>query len=100
MGGPAAHAETGQDRLLLHGTYESIGGKGAADRLRHLAASGARAAAMPQVVVKGLNNPRQLFLGGGGGLYIAEAGRGGDTCVGDEPEQICFSETGAGRLRV
>jgi hypothetical protein len=46
-------------------------------------------------VVRGLNNPRQLDRGPGGGLYIAEAGRGGDTCFGEGEEQICLGETGA-----
>jgi len=54
----------------------------------------ARAGA-PDVVVSGLNNPRQLSLGPGGGLYIAEAGRGGDQCFGAGEEAICLGETGA-----
>ena len=36
------------------------------------------AAATWQVVVSGLDNPRGLAFGPEGGLYIAQAGRGGD----------------------
>lgn len=49
----------------------------------------------PDVVVSGLNNPRQLSLGPGGGLYIAEAGRGGDECFEDEFGEFCLGETGS-----
>jgi len=62
---------------------------------RNAAVGKVGAAAHPQVVVRGLNNPRQLDRGPGGGLYIAEAGRGGDTCFGEGEEEFCLGETGA-----
>jgi hypothetical protein len=46
----------------------------------------------PQVVVTGLNNPRQLsLLGNGQSLLVAEAGRGGSTCA----EGFCIGDTGS-----
>lgn len=45
----------------------------------------------PQVVVSGLNNPRQLSLVAGD-LYIAEAGRGGPTC---SEEAGCIGTSGS-----
>ena len=45
------------------------------------------------VVADYLNNPRGLDLRHGT-LYVAEAGRGGDTCIGDTPEeQTCVGLT-------
>ena len=45
------------------------------------------------VVADRLNNPRGLDLRHGA-LYVAEAGRGGDTCIGDTPEeQTCVGLT-------
>ncbi|MEO8555049.1 MAG: ScyD/ScyE family protein [Actinomycetota bacterium] len=38
------------------------------------------------VVAVGLDNPRGLAFGPHGDLYIAEAGHGGDVCLGDGPE--------------
>jgi hypothetical protein len=49
----------------------------------------------PVVVADGLDNPRQLALGPSGGLYIAEAGRGGPDCVGPADGQTCIGTTGA-----
>jgi len=47
------------------------------------------------VVADHLNNPRGLDLRHGA-LYVAEAGRGGDTCIGDTPEeQTCVGLTSA-----
>jgi hypothetical protein len=52
-----------------------------------------------QVLAGGLNNPRQLnWTENGKTLIISEAGRGGDTCLGDtgSPEgPACFGFTGA-----
>jgi hypothetical protein len=45
------------------------------------------------VVADHLNNPRGLDLRRGT-LYVAEAGRGGDTCIGETPEeQLCVGLT-------
>lgn len=44
-----------------------------------------------EVVVSGLDNPRQLSWDGRGELYIAEAGRGGEDCV----DESCVGFTGA-----
>jgi hypothetical protein len=43
------------------------------------------------VVADQLNNPRGLEFGGGA-LYVAEAGRGGDTCLAPD---FCFGFTGS-----
>lgn len=50
------------------------------------------------VVAKGLDNPRGMAFGPDGGLYVAEAGRGGTDCVFPSPEgegNNCFGTTGA-----
>lgn len=44
-----------------------------------------------EVVVSGLDNPRQLSWDGRGELYIAEAGHGGSECMGED----CVGYTGA-----
>jgi hypothetical protein len=44
------------------------------------------------VVADRLHNPRGLDLRHGA-LYVAEAGRGGDTCIGEPPEQTCAGLT-------
>lgn len=49
-----------------------------------------------QVVASGLANPRKLFVGAGGAVYVVEAGTGGrDTCVGAGPARACVGLTGA-----
>ena len=54
------------------------------------------AAATWQVVVSGLDNPRGLAFGPEGGLYIAQAGRGGDGPCGPGPEGVrCYGNSGA-----
>src|SRR5688572_18036681 len=53
-------------------------------------------AATWEVVVGGLDNPRGLAFGPEGGLYIAQAGSGGDGLCGPGPEGTrCYGETGA-----
>ena len=48
------------------------------------------------VVADHLNNPRGLSPAPGGGLYLAEAGRGGKTCISGGPEdEICPGLTGS-----
>jgi hypothetical protein len=48
------------------------------------------------VVASHLNNPRGLSAAPNGGLYLAEAGSGGDTCFsGGEEGQICVGLTGS-----
>ncbi len=49
----------------------------------------------PVVVGTGFNNPRQLSLTQDGVLLVAEAGRGGPTCVGEGEESLCVGNTGA-----
>ena len=61
------------------------------------ATAGAAAAQGPDVVARGLANPRGLTVGPGGGLYVAEAGRGGaGRCIpnpeGGAPQ--CYGATG------
>jgi hypothetical protein len=57
------------------------------------------AASPPQAVMTGLDNPRGLAWGPEGGLYVAEAGRGGSgVCVPspDVPTAVrCYGATGA-----
>src|SRR5829696_1429671 len=55
-------------------------------------------AAVPEPVMTGLDNPRGLAFGPEGGLYAAEAGRGGSgVCVPlpDGPGTRCYGATGA-----
>jgi hypothetical protein len=55
-------------------------------------------AAAPEPVMTGLDNPRGLAFGPEGGLYVAEAGRGGSgVCVPtpDGNAQRCYGATGA-----
>jgi hypothetical protein len=48
------------------------------------------------VVAAHLNNPRGLSPAPGGGFYLAEAGSGGDTCLGGGPEgETCLGLTGS-----
>jgi hypothetical protein len=46
------------------------------------------------VVASGLNSPKQITLGPGG-LYVAESGTGGSSCVTVEGTAECEGETGA-----
>ena len=57
-------------------------------------------AASGEVVARGLDNPRQLTIGAGGAVYVAEAGRGGDSkfCIPnpeDADNPSCLGATGA-----
>ncbi len=48
------------------------------------------------VVASGLNNPRGLDFGPGGGLYVAEAGSGGAGPCGPGPEgERCYGKSGS-----
>ena len=48
------------------------------------------------VVAEHLNNPRGLSLAPAGGLYLAEAGSGGDACAGGGPQgETCAGLTGS-----
>ena len=48
------------------------------------------------VIADHLNNPRGLSPAPGGGLYLAEAGRGGKTCISGGPEgELCPGLTGS-----
>jgi hypothetical protein len=59
-------------------------------------AAGARPGAGLVTVATGLDNPRGLEVGPGGAVYVAEAGRGGSTCIGAGPEgRVCIGFTGA-----
>jgi hypothetical protein len=72
-----------------------------------LAATTAGSAAVPKVVASGLHNPRKLFVGTDGALYVVEAGTGGrDKCLGRAAARTCIGLTGSisritnGRKRV
>jgi hypothetical protein len=59
-------------------------------------ASAMTSGSQPTVVVSRLNNPRQLsLLPSGDVLLVAEAGKGGPTCVGSGENQTCLGATGA-----
>jgi hypothetical protein len=65
-------------------------------------ATPAGASARPYTVfATGLDNPRHLAIGRFGGVYVAESGSGGDTCVTavdpetGEPAEMCAGPTGA-----
>ena len=50
----------------------------------------------PVVIASGLDNPRGLSFSRDGGLYVAEAGRGGDgPCFAGPEGPACFGESGA-----
>jgi hypothetical protein len=57
------------------------------------------AAGQPSVVATGLDNPRQVSIGAGGTVYVAEAGTGGDGACLPNPENpedvVCLGDTGA-----
>jgi hypothetical protein len=45
-----------------------------------------------KVVARRLNNPRGLDIGPSGGIYVAEAGKGGKKCI---TKEVCFGYTGS-----
>lgn len=50
---------------------------------------------MIEVVAEGLDNPRGVMVADDGSVYVAEAGFGGDTCLGEGEEAMCYGPTGA-----
>ena len=46
-------------------------------------------------VADGLSSPRHLGFNAEGVLYVAEAGGGGDQCIGEGEEQRCIGTSGA-----
>jgi hypothetical protein len=49
-----------------------------------------------RVVATNLNNPRKIFLGPHGAIYVVEAGTGGsDKCLGTGPDTTCVGLTGS-----
>ncbi|GAB3277908.1 hypothetical protein GCM10027589_03820 [Actinocorallia lasiicapitis] len=55
----------------------------------------AEAAPRTQVIAKGLDNPRGIFVGPDGTVYVAEGGNAGKKCVGKGQERVCVGHTGA-----
>ena len=48
------------------------------------------------VVANHLNNPRKIFVGADGAVYVVEAGKGGrDTCLGTGVNTTCFGFSGS-----
>ena len=56
--------------------------------LASLAVPAAAPAETLSVVASRINNPRQVTLGPGGGLYVASAGRGGSRCQGEGEDHV------------
>jgi hypothetical protein len=48
-----------------------------------------------EVVADGLSSPRHLAFDAEGALYVAEAGSGGDQCIGEGENQRCIGTSGA-----
>ena len=48
-----------------------------------------------EAVADGLSSPRHLKFDAEGALYVAEAGSGGDTCLGEGETERCIGQTGA-----
>jgi len=70
----------------------------AAGALVVLAASAVSSASTPalKVVAGDLNNPRKLFVGPNGALYVVEAGTGGrDRCLGAGSSRVCVGLSGS-----
>ena len=93
MGKPAVHRR----RLIVTGGVTALGLATALS----LAPSAAGAQTQSHhdkvtVIADHLNNPRGLSPAPGGGLYLAEAGRGGKVCVkGGEAGTTCVGKTGS-----
>ena len=60
-------------------------------------AAPAKASGTPEVVASGLNNPRGLFIGENGDVYVAESGKGGagPCIVGQGNAQFCLGNSGS-----
>jgi hypothetical protein len=61
-------------------------------------ADAAKGAGRPALVVvaRNLNNPRKIFVGPDGAIYVVEAGTGGRrTCLGSGPRAVCIGLTGS-----
>jgi hypothetical protein len=49
-----------------------------------------------QVIATDLNNPRKIFLGQDGAIYVTEAGTGGNAeCFGTGSNKVCIGLTGS-----
>jgi hypothetical protein len=48
-----------------------------------------------EAVADGLSSPRHLAFNAEGALYVAEAGSGGETCIGEGEGQRCLGTSGA-----
>ena len=49
-----------------------------------------------KLVATNLDNPRKLFVGSNGAVYVVEAGTGGrDRCLGSGPNRVCIGLSGA-----
>ena len=59
------------------------------------AAQAAPRAVQYEAVADGLSSPRHLEFDAEGTLYVAEAGSGGETCIGEGEEQRCIGTSGA-----
>ncbi len=48
-----------------------------------------------KLVATHLNNPRKIFVGSGGAVYVVEAGTGGHKCLGTGSTRTCVGLTGS-----
>src|ERR1700694_4367752 len=77
LGFRRARAHARSRRVLILCAMTGVAALGAS-----MAAAGpASAGGKVTVVASGLDNPRGLAFGPGGGLYVAEAGHGGSECM-------------------
>lgn len=72
-----------------------IGVAGAALLIAALGAPAVAQEPMVEVVASGLDAPRGLFAASDGSIWLAQAGKAGDTCMGEGDSAFCMGPTGS-----